>query len=310
MATSNRVIAVLALTVAMGATGCESEPSGFAFSPGTVWTSDAGGARVNQNQLDGKRAAYLQGGTDLADGTYVVGVTDASGTKLLSKLPLHTVEVNGGSFVGSVPLAPFGDGSDRIYKVWLTKAEDFQSAARGTRGSGFLPSASKTDSFRVVGSASGNDDDDSSEDDCDGTSDDDDSADNTGCETTDPGTTDPGTTDPGTDPGTGGDVGGNDGGDTGTACSDQFGARYGDQYGDLVGDLYGDVYGDLYGDHVGNHYGDRFGDIYGDRHGDQFGDVYGDVYGDLWGNQYGVVWGDIYGDQFGNAGGPSPTHCN
>lgn len=267
-----------------GLIGCAEEqhlgPYSAAFGSeaglsGAIFTTNASGSRVNQNRFSTKADVYLNGGphrtgaAGLRDGVYVIGVTNPSGSELLSPLPLKTVEVIGGEFVELVALAPFADAPNggKVYKVWATPADQYPSADPGAK-SGFSPPKSRTDNFLIEESGAGG----------------------TGGDTG----------------GTGGDTGGGTGGGTGnempTGSCGSLATHYGDTHGDIFGDICGDVYGSLHGDHFGNHYGNRIGDIRGDVFGDHYGDHYGNRVGDRFGDHHGFHDGDVYGDTFGDSG--------
>lgn len=265
----------------VGSVACSEEqhfgPYSAAFGSaeglsGAIFTTNASGSRVNQNHFAMKADVFLNGGphrsgaAGLTDGLYVVGVTNPSGSTLLSPLPLKTVEVIGGEFVELVALAPFADAPDggKVYKVWATPADEYPSMAIGAK-SGFHPPRSRTDNF-MVDEAGG-----------DGTGGD-------------------------TGGNTGGDTGGDTGGQMPTGSCGSFATHYGDTHGDIFGDICGDVYGSMYGDHFGNHYGNRIGDIRGDVFGDHYGDHYGNRVGDRFGDHHGFHDGDVYGDTFGDSG--------
>lgn len=273
---------IVLAAICAGAVGCQEPehlgPYSAAFGSeaglkGAIFTTNASGSRVNQNHFATKAEVFLNGGphrtgaAGLIDGVYVVGVTDPSGSQLLSPLPLKTVEVVGGEFVELVALAPFADapGDGKVYKVWATPADEYPSATPGAR-SGFSPPLSRTDNFVVDETDAGTGED--------------------------------------TGSGTGGDVGGGNTGGTfpNGACGGLFATHYGDTHGDIFGDICGDVYGSMDGDHFGNHYGNRIGDIRGDVFGDHFGDHYGNRVGDRFGDHHGFHDGDVYGDTFGDSG--------
>lgn len=245
---------------------------------GRIGVTEDHGGRVSGNIFASAGDVYLKGGPlephglGLRQGTYVVAVTDLSGSKVLSDY--ITVEVSNGRFEQLVRLAPFDSAPDGIYKVWATPESEWGSADFGVNGAGFAPWMSRTDVFAigyVTGSTTGScDEDDGTDpppgDDCD---------DN-------PPPDDPCDTDP----------------------PDPCDASFGSQYGDIFGDIYGNVIGDIYGDHFGDLYGDlvgnRIGDHFGDHYGDHYGDTYGDHFGDQYGNHYGTTYGDHFGDSIGD----------
>jgi hypothetical protein len=164
---------------------CPSSASAAAPS-GAIFTTVADGSEVNANIYPFKEAVFLDGGpgigaprtaAGLDDGVYVFQVTDPSGRRLLSTdaAACRRFTVASGIIVGVVPaggcehatgldvdhgavtvqLFPFLDTPNNggEYKVWSTRVEDFVcsldvvdcSSARH----GFVPSASKTDNFKV-----------------------------------------------------------------------------------------------------------------------------------------------------------------
>lgn len=147
-----------------------------AQASGAIWTTGPAGSPPNGNVFTDKSQAYLRTGPDagnpclpggLADGTYYFQVTDPSGSVLLSSDAIagRMVAVSGGSITGPgttgthalagascgliVQLAPFADSPSAggQYKVWLTSVGDYSS---GDGFFGFLPSKSKSSSFKVV----------------------------------------------------------------------------------------------------------------------------------------------------------------
>ncbi len=253
---------------------------------GAIFVTDGSGSRVQENTFSNRSEVHLNGGpaqpgaAGLPDGTYVVGVTDPSGETLLSPLPLKTVEVSRGEFTELLALAPFGNSPNTVYKAWAMKAELYPASGPGVK-SGFKPSESRTDNFRVLDGGDG-----------DG---------GTGGDGGDDG-------DDGSGGGDDGSGGGSDGGDgsagggdiDGDDCPDGVGAIYGDLFGDVYGDIHGDLYGDQFGDLHGTLYGNRFGNLFGDHYGDQHGDFYGDQFGDRYGDLHGTMYGDTFGDAHGN----------
>ena len=278
-----------AAALMMAAAGCgDLGVLGFMGSelnmPGAVFTTNETGGSVNKNIFETKDDVFLNGGpaqpgaAGLEDGTYVIGVTDPSGDELLSPLPLKQVAVSGGEFTQLIALAPFADSEHGVYKVWASLASDYPGDSPGTKGSGFQPSKSRTDNFRVL------------------TMDGDNGGDDTGGDGTGDGTGDAsGDGDTGTVPDTDDDADDN-------GCPDSYGARYGDSFGDVNGDVWGDVYGASFGTLNGNLVGNHFGDIFGTINGNVYGDVYGDWFGDLNGSHYGRHFGDRFGDTNGSTG--------
>jgi hypothetical protein len=155
--------------------------------PGAIFTTDAGGTRVNQNTYPDKCSVYLDGGpginapataAGLPDGDYYFQVTDPSGKTLLSTdaVQFRKFHVSGGVISGlaapgnhatgvdvdhnavTIQLCQFKDtpNAGGVYKVWVTPVEDFigdptkvdNNCGRGCFH-GFVPAASKTDNFKV-----------------------------------------------------------------------------------------------------------------------------------------------------------------
>lgn len=276
-----RFVVAASLGGVMALTGCGpvdplSSLGSFAMISGAIFTTNEDGSVVNGNVYETKEDVWLNGGppqpgaAGLPDGTYVIGVTDPSGGVLLSPLPLTTVTVSGGEFASRVPLAPFGTSANGVYKVWATQEADYGAASLGSQ-SGFDPSKSKTDNFRVL-----------SNDDGGGNG--------------------------GGDDGENGNNGGYDDDADGNGCPDSYGAMhgnvYGNVYGDVFGDIYGNLYGNLHGSLHGNLLGDLYGNVYGDLNGDVWGDVYGNIYGGLNGRLFGRLYGNIHGDVGTGCGSP------
>jgi hypothetical protein len=150
---------------------------------GAIFTTVADGSEVNFNHYPSKEAVYLDGGpgpgapqaaAGLDDGTYVFQVTDPPGKTLLSTDPASCRQftVVGGIITGVVPsacqhltgddidhgaktvqLMPYDDTPNHggVYKVWVTRVEDYLGDADRTPGNsfGFVPADSKTDNFKV-----------------------------------------------------------------------------------------------------------------------------------------------------------------
>lgn len=287
---SLRTVRVLPLLVLVTSAAACAPPDALdaigsgAMLAGAIFTTDSSGGAVNNNVFERKADVWLNGGppqpgaAGLPDGVYVIGVTDPDGSTLLSPLPLKTATVVGGEFTALVQLAPFGDSETGVYKVWATPEGDYGATGPGAK-SGFLPSKSKTDNFRVTGE--------------DGTG-----GGGTGGDTGGGGTG---------GGGTGGGAGDGDAPDAdGDGCADSYGALYGDIYGEVHGDFHGDVYGDVYGNLHGDVHGSLLGDLYGNVMGDVHGDVWGDVYGDIHGSLHGRLFGDLYGNIYGSVGTGCP----
>ena len=149
---------------------------------GAIFTTDENSTFVNGNVYDFDEDVYLNGGprpnapctaAGLPDGDYYFQVTDPSGSVLLSNDSIadRKVHVQGGLMVANlgthntgigkcfayngsnitVQLVPFNPTPNPggEYKVWMTKVGDYDTT--GTKGSsGFIPSKTKTDNFKVV----------------------------------------------------------------------------------------------------------------------------------------------------------------
>jgi hypothetical protein len=143
--------------------------AGLASPPlsGAIFTTNAAGDTVDQNQYALKCDVYLNGGppinapasaAGLPDGTYYYQITDPSGAVVLAAPNdathdsiLNTVTVTGGVVT---PLAQLCDTSSGtyattpnnggVYKVWITSVADYNTYG------GFNPSATKTDVFKVL----------------------------------------------------------------------------------------------------------------------------------------------------------------
>jgi hypothetical protein len=157
---------------------------------GAIFTTNADGTRVNQNSFPNKCDVYLDGGpgmnapqgaAGLPDGDYYFQVTDPSGKTLLSTDPVQNRQIHvsdgiitGNSGAGShvlgndsdhppartVQLCDFLDTPNPggVYKAWVTPVGDFVGDPTKVDNPcghgcfhGFLPSASKTDNFKVKG---------------------------------------------------------------------------------------------------------------------------------------------------------------
>jgi hypothetical protein len=161
-------LAALALCLSVGAAVA-------APVTGAIFTTDVFGTFVDANIYNAKEDVFLNGGprspkapctaAGLPDGWYAFQVTDPSGQTVLSSssepLSERTVFVSGGvitAYAGShitgdgkcgsktVELMPFYDTPNPggEYKVWMAPYN-----ADGSF-SGFVPSQSKTDNFKVV----------------------------------------------------------------------------------------------------------------------------------------------------------------
>ena len=157
--------------------------------PGAIFTTLEDGTRVNANIFEEKCDVYLDGGpgpnapadaAGLPDGDYFFQVTDPSGKILLSTDPVENRQfgVAGGIIIGlsgngnhytgvdvdndavTIQLCPFDDTPNPggVYKVWVTPVEDFvgdptivDNGYSPGNFHGFIPSASKTDNFKVKG---------------------------------------------------------------------------------------------------------------------------------------------------------------
>jgi hypothetical protein len=149
---------------------------------GAIYVTDRFGHHVEGNTFSRPGSIYLVGGPvsglpcgspGLADGDYYFELTDPAGTQLLSPDPIadRRVRVLGGviaSYLGSTHLAggtgPCGSTYLRLmpftvslttgdeYKVWLTRVGDYDPNGSGFFG--FLPSKSKSETFKLRSSAS------------------------------------------------------------------------------------------------------------------------------------------------------------
>src|SRR5262245_7323547 len=149
---------------------------------GAIFTTDASGVPVNLNIYGAKQDVYLNGGpginapdgaAGLPEGTYSFQVTDPSGKTLLSTDPVvcrqftvnalgviqgvvpaggceHATGADGEDGGATVQLFPFADTPNNggVYKVWVTPTELLDCSAHGNKHC-FVPSASKTDNFKV-----------------------------------------------------------------------------------------------------------------------------------------------------------------
>lgn len=157
---------------------------------GAIFTTNSTGTEVNANIYDSKDDVYLDGGpgpgapqgaAGLPDGTYYFQVTDPSGKTLLSTDPLNCRQfivaagiitgVTGACFhstgfdndhgATTVQLMPYNDTPNNggEYKAWAMNILDLPSGcnpanvdcAKGTHG--FINSKSKTDNYKVRGTA-------------------------------------------------------------------------------------------------------------------------------------------------------------
>lgn len=150
---------------------------------GAIFTTLEDGTLVNGNIYDYAEDVYLDGGpgpnapadaAGLPEGDYIFQVTDPSGKVLLSNdgflcrafhvdadgliedvLPgpggcQHATGNDVDHGAKTVQLAPFDatPNPGGVYKVWVTRAEDFDPSGDGYHG--FDPSESKTDVFKVL----------------------------------------------------------------------------------------------------------------------------------------------------------------
>jgi hypothetical protein len=177
VAVAGAVAVVLASSVATGVAAPPSPPLS-----GAIFTSDVTGAPVNLNIYAAKEDVYLNGGpginapddaAGLPAGTYAFQVTDPSGKTLLStdgvSCRLFTVDASGviqsATASGScahdtgtdaedlgitVQLMPYANTPNNggVYKVWVTPIDALDCGAPGNKHC-FVPSASKTDNFKV-----------------------------------------------------------------------------------------------------------------------------------------------------------------
>jgi hypothetical protein len=160
------------VTVLLLAIGLCSAPA-FAQLSGAIFTTDNTGTQVNGNIYSLNTDVYLDGGPQgnakcsaagLPNGNYYFQVTDPSGAVPLSSddVSNRLVTVSGGLITAyggthkvglgkcgniSVALAPFNPTPNNggEYKVWMAPADGF---------TGFTPSNSKTDNFKVRNSTS------------------------------------------------------------------------------------------------------------------------------------------------------------
>jgi hypothetical protein len=172
----NRVTATLVIVTAVIALA--GEPA-QALS-GAIFTTDRNGHRVNQNIYRDKCDVYLDGGPGpgappssaaLPEGWYYFQVTDPSGKELLSTDGIQNRQfyVNGSGVIAAainhptqvdkdgkeygarvVQLCPYLDtpNSGGVYKVWVTRQEDYDEGLGGRHG--FIPAFCKTDNFKVA----------------------------------------------------------------------------------------------------------------------------------------------------------------
>ena len=159
-------LAVLA-TAALGATVANAAPSGAAFS------TNPGGATVNENHYSKKSDVSINGGPTgsaaphaaaLPNGEYVYRVTDASG-KMALTVEEGSFGVEDGRIVWStgaattdssgdiltVAVGEFGDSFNGVYKLWI-------APAKKVRGGKFPPRVSKTDNFMIDANLDGDPD--------------------------------------------------------------------------------------------------------------------------------------------------------
>jgi cysteine-rich repeat protein len=152
---------------------------------GAVFTTTADGSRVNANIYAAKTDVYLDGGPGpsapphaaaLAEGDYYFQVTNPNGNDLLSTddIACRRFHVNASGVIDSVDpgpgcahehgidqdyaslgaitvqLMPYLDTTNPggEYKVWVTPVAAYD--ATSTHAHGFVPSASKTDNFKVL----------------------------------------------------------------------------------------------------------------------------------------------------------------
>lgn len=150
----------------------------FAMNDGAIFTTNRFGLQVTGNLYPRAPAVYLAGGPvpgtncappGLQDGLYYFQVTDPTGLVLLSvdkTIDERLVQVASGvisTYLGrSHVVRPDGPCSSRIvqlmpfesapnggnlYKLWVTRVEDFDPNGSGFFG--FQPGASRTDTFRI-----------------------------------------------------------------------------------------------------------------------------------------------------------------
>ncbi len=150
---------------------------------GAIFTTTVDGTRVNANIYAAKTDVYLDGGPGnnapssaaaLPEGDYYFQVTEPSGKTLLSTdaIACRKIHINAAGVIDlvypgpgcqhaqgvdadhaalgaiTVQLFPYLDTPNNggEYKVWVTSVDDYD-AAKGKHG--FLPSASKTDNFKI-----------------------------------------------------------------------------------------------------------------------------------------------------------------
>lgn len=149
-----------------------------AQTPGAAAVLNRFAERSDGNAFVRKDGAYLSAGrgtncsaASLADGIYCFELTDPAGTVLLTTDPIveRSVRVKSGrmvEYLGTTRIfspkgpceggllrlvpydtTPFGDG---LYKLWLTRIEDYDP--NGSHLFGFDPAKSKSDDFRVISS--------------------------------------------------------------------------------------------------------------------------------------------------------------
>ncbi|HKQ61271.1 MAG TPA: hypothetical protein VJS92_08255 [Candidatus Polarisedimenticolaceae bacterium] len=178
-----RRVCLLLLACAATALAAQAAPP----LPGAIFTTNAGGTRVNQNQFPAECDVYLDGGpgpnapqqaAGLPDGDYYFQVTDPSGQTLLSTdaVKFRQFHVNAGIISGLSGSGNHGTGSDvdhggttiqlcdfdptpnpgGVYKVWVTPVGDFSGDVNVVDNGyhpgyfhGFIPAASKTDNFKI-----------------------------------------------------------------------------------------------------------------------------------------------------------------
>jgi len=165
------------------------ETQQLAVLPGAIFTTTADGGRVDANIYAAKEDVYLDGGPSigapsgsagLPAGDYFYQVTDPSGQTLLSTddILCRRIHVNSDGVIDlvyegpngcqhltgidqdhpelgaiTVQLFPYDDTPNPggEYKVWITPVADYNDA--GNNFFGFLPSASKTDNYKVIASS-------------------------------------------------------------------------------------------------------------------------------------------------------------
>ncbi|MHC4425886.1 MAG: hypothetical protein ACYSYV_07305 [Planctomycetota bacterium] len=173
----NRMYMIMTIALAVISLGIVAEPA-HALS-GAIFTTDRNGRTVNGNIYKDKCDVYLDGGpgskapassASLPEGWYCFQVTDPSGKVLLSSdgISDRLFYVNGfgvideavhptnpdkdGKDFGAVvvQLCPYDDtpNSGGVYKVWITRLEDYDENLGGRHG--FIPALCKTDNFKVA----------------------------------------------------------------------------------------------------------------------------------------------------------------